>query len=730
MIDEHDVREMLHRRASAVDSSELDAPRAARRARRRLLANGAVAVLAMAAIALATFAGVSAVRTAPVPADDGSKELGIFAPVAGRILFSNEDPVGVAGYDGGLWAIDPSGPTDTTAGPRVADDVISTLVPLAPPDAIPLGWSSDGTELLFERMHGDLIVQEDLYVLHADGSETLLVRGYGGSAAIAPDGTRVVFAGACGRPGLCVIDAEGGRPAPLPFPADKDAYSPTFSPGGTRIAYLVDQDDHLTHVWVADVDGSSAPRDILAPEETRSIGAGSLRWSPAGDRLAIGMNGSEGNGDVSAIYTFAPDGSDFTRVIVYGDAPSWSPDGSRIAYTINCTEASPDPSCADAGAVLQLAIADADGSNERAFGFGTSGPWHPGPSVRPDEFTTEPSESFTRANGEVLSFGGVVSLAGQPYDRTGDLGAVNPETGEERLLVADLDKVRFAEWSADGGWVAYERHDGNDIELWVVGGSQDPRLIATGGYLFADGSVGWAWSSTGADLLLGRRMGSSNTIERSKLTLVDVEADETSDLGTIDGDIGLDPAWSPDGTRIALATGNGAVYSVDLGTGERSLLMRLPDTDLDPSPSIQWSPDGTRVSVVNDLGDAGERLYVVDADGSDVQQLTESGDLLLVSWSPDGSRLAFASGSAAEGETRIFVAPIDGSDPAEIGSVPFVGCSYNYMCGLTWSPDGISIGFHRDDAGDSAIPADGSRDPEPIDDLTYMSWAGGRYGEA
>jgi len=71
---------------------------------------------------------------------------------------------------------------------------------------------------------------------------------------------------------------------------------------------------------------------------------------------------------------------------------------------------------------------------------------------------------------------------------------------------------------------------------------------------------------------------------------------------------------------------------------------------------------------------------------------------------------------------------MDGSDPAEIGRVPFVGCTYHYECDLTWSPDGSTLGFAVDGGEDSAIAADGSNEPQPIDDLTYLSWAGGRYG--
>lgn len=75
------------------------------------------------------------------------------------------------------------------------------------------------------------------------------------------------------------------------------------------------------------------------------------------------------------IYTFAPDGSDFTKVITGGLSPYWSPDGSQIAYTM-CEELTSAP-CLGAGSA-GLAIVAADGSRVRELGFGASGPWHPG----------------------------------------------------------------------------------------------------------------------------------------------------------------------------------------------------------------------------------------------------------------------------------------------------------------------------------------------------------------
>ena len=327
---------------------------------------------------------------------DRSEKLGIFAPVSGRILYENGGAD--RGYGVGVWAVDPNGPADTAEGPSVADDVASTLVRLDLEGAEPLGWSSDGTELLLMRSVGDgLFPEQYLSILHADGSETRLNKDPMGisDATISPDGTRVVFAGQYDLSGLYVIDAEGGRPAPLPIPqAGEGAGSPRFSPDGTQIAYLAGNGE--AEVWVANADGTDA-HEILADEPTVLRDLTGLEWSPAGDRLAIGLGTHEESG--GSIYTFAPDGSDFTKVIVGGSSPYWSPDGSQIAYTIQCdedptftcTQFDPQAGLSPAG----LAIADADGSNVRAFGFAASGPWHPAGSSPPTDETTPAPTSGT-----------------------------------------------------------------------------------------------------------------------------------------------------------------------------------------------------------------------------------------------------------------------------------------------------------------------------------------------
>lgn len=333
-----------------------------------LAAVAAVAVSVAALSALTRFG----IGSEPTPTEDPSAGLGIFKPVAGRIVYGDVPAYFLQRQSlvgSGIWAVDPAAPADP-----------ATRVQLTSEAATPLGWSSDGTRLLIRRESRG---GERLFVLRADGSETQVTTDpmQISDATISPDGSRVVFTGGSGT--IYAVDVDGGPVERLLGPGEHQVQQPTFSPDGTRIAYVHGSGDNGHSVSVMDADGSNA-HQILSNDVTLGVGhVRGLAWSPTGDRIALGLEG--------IIYTFATDGSDFTQ-IAGGDttcgpadpcavklprsaeSPYWSPDGSQIAYTTGCVEG--------AGATnrdgCNLAIADADGSNVLTFGFGASGPWHPG----------------------------------------------------------------------------------------------------------------------------------------------------------------------------------------------------------------------------------------------------------------------------------------------------------------------------------------------------------------
>ena len=107
---------------------------------------------------------------------------------------------------------------------------------------------------------------------------------------------------------------------------------------------------------------------------------------------------------------------------------------------------------------------------------------------------------------------------------------------------------------------------------------------------------------------------------------------------------GEQPARSPDGTKVAFSSirdRNLEIYVMDADGGNPVNLTR--DDAFDSAPA--WSPDGQRIAFERNSsgGGGGPQIYVMNADGSGVERLTEEP---LASWgqspawSPDGSSIA------------------------------------------------------------------------------------------
>jgi Tol biopolymer transport system component len=146
----------------------------------------------------------------------------------------------------------------------------------------------------------------------------------------------------------------------------------------------------------------------------------------------------------------------------------------------------------------------------------------------------------------------------------------------------------------------------------------------------------------------------------------------------------VEPAWSPDGRRIAFTSnreGSFDLYAMDAEGTATARLTATPADDRDPS----WSPDGRRI--VFSRGTPGD-LYVIDADGSSVRRLaaTPAHDAQ-PAWSPDGRWIVFTRKAPGTSIRELWLVRADGSGARQLTSLEAVTDA------PAWSPDGTRIAF-------------------------------------
>jgi Tol biopolymer transport system component len=155
------------------------------------------------------------------------------------------------------------------------------------------------------------------------------------------------------------------------------------------------------------------------------------------------------------------------------------------------------------------------------------------------------------------------------------------------------------------------------------------------------------------------------------------------------------PAVSPDGTIIAMSVARAGVFRTGWRSArhfEHALGFAGPFGGLKVSgegTEPAWSPDGKRLAFVRSSG-GHAHLFVARADGTNAQRITEGpSDDEHPSWSPDGNRIVFCSVNVTVQalQANLFTVHPDGS-----GLVQLTEGDRN-ACHPTWGRDGF-IYFH------------------------------------
>jgi Tol biopolymer transport system component len=312
MIDERRLREMLERRAGTISATPTDAPKAIRRARRRLVLNAGVGALVGLAVVAGALAGVRAIQTAPTPADPPTPPP---APARSGAL--------AYGFDGDIYVAD----SDGANAVRIADgrpvdgaDECGQGEHRAEYIAFGTAWSPDGRYLAYwdwgcpvpPTAWGTVVISDP------GGNLVASFPGQGWTISWSPDSTRVAVWDYWGEGDttIGVYGLDGAREAALTIPSElmpAGDHSPVWSRDGESLL--------LPGVQVP-VDGR-APRRLPADDLTRRWFAA---YSPDGSQVAYIDHGS--------LVVADADGSDAQEVggaTEFWDA-AWSPSGDRIAF--------------------------------------------------------------------------------------------------------------------------------------------------------------------------------------------------------------------------------------------------------------------------------------------------------------------------------------------------------------------------------------------------------------
>lgn len=156
----------------------------------------------------------------------------------------------------------------------------------------------------------------------------------------------------------------------------------------------------------------------------------------------------------------------------------------------------------------------------------------------------------------------------------------------------------------------------------------------------------------------------------------------TSQVQVTQGLGGSLPSWSPDRTKIVFSRAIGGVLTLMVMTVDGSW-----NSTHGAGYFARWSPDGTKIAFQRHVNGGVPQVFVMNADGSGVQQLTSHPfGGYVPGWSPDSKKIVYAAApdGGSGGQSEIWVMNANGVNPHQVTS-----CTSNGMkcSGADWHPD-------------------------------------------
>jgi dipeptidyl aminopeptidase/acylaminoacyl peptidase len=229
-----------------------------------------------------------------------------------------------------------------------------------------------------------------------------------------------------------------------------------------------------------------------------------------------------------------------------------------------------------------------------------------------------------------------------------DIAVVRPDRTGFRTLIRNAEDPA---WSPDGRLLAFDRKTARgDWDLFVANtdGSDRRQLDHPGADEYKP-----SWAPDGSQLTY---------TDGQEIYVVNADLTERRSITDSDpADGAYEPDWSPSGEWIAFITQDGVITLIRPDGSDRH---ELPGDGTASNPT--WSPDGRKLAYDAAGTQGWDDIYVSNADGTQVHQLTRSpGYEAAPAWSPDGSQIVFAFFKTARGVSQrhgdLYVMNADGS---------------------------------------------------------------------